>query len=138
MNTRHLSRRRFIGSSAVAAASTLLLPKTTFARSFFSVADKPNSVVGGVLIGVTTYSYRDMKNVTAEDMLQYCLQNNLSGVELRGDAAELSAGAPKKAQGQSGADFNKAMADWRASVSMDKFKAMGKMFKDAGVQIYAH
>jgi len=138
MNIRHLSRRRFIGSSAVAAAGTLLLPKTTFAHSFFGVADKTNSVVGGVLIGVTTYSYRDMKNVTAEDMLQYCLQNNLSGVEPRGDAAELSAGAPKHKAGQSGADFNKTMAQWRATVSMDVFKQIGKKFKDAGVQIYAY
>lgn len=138
MNTHHLSRRRFIGSSAVAAAGTLLLPRTSMARTFFGGADKPNSVVGGVLIGVTTYSYRDMKNVTAEDMLQYCLQNNLSGVELRGDAAELSAGAPKREAGQSGADFNKATAQWRATVSMDVFKQIGKKFKDAGVNIYAY
>ncbi|MES2809861.1 MAG: TIM barrel protein [Bacteroidota bacterium] len=138
MNTDNLSRRRFIGSSALAAAGILLLPKISLADAFFSGADKPNSVVGGVLIGVTTYSYRNMKNVTAEDMLSYCLQNNLSGVELRGDATELSAGAPKKAQGQSNADFNKAMADWRAGVSMDIFKEIGKKFKDAGVKIYAY
>lgn len=91
-----------------------------------------------MLIGVTTYSFRNMKNVSAEDMLQYCLQCNLSGVELRGDAAELTAGAPKKEAGQSAADFNKVMADWRANVSMDKFKAIGKMYKDAGVTIYAY
>ncbi|MFD2873694.1 sugar phosphate isomerase/epimerase family protein [Mucilaginibacter ximonensis] len=137
METKHLSRRGFIGSGALAAAGMLFLPKTNFARSFLST-DKPNSVVGGVLIGVTTYSYGHMKNVTAEDMLQYCLQDNISGVELRGDATELSAGAPKKAPGQSGADFNKAMADWRASVPMDKFKEIGKMYKDAGVTIYAY
>jgi sugar phosphate isomerase/epimerase len=138
METKHLSRRGFIGSSALAAAGMLLLPKTNFASSVFTGADKPNSVVGGVLIGVTTYSYGHMKNVTAEDMLQYCLQDNISGVELRGDATELSAGAPKKAKGQSTADFNKAMADWRANVPMDKFKEIGKMYKDAGVTIYAY
>jgi sugar phosphate isomerase/epimerase len=137
MNINNLSRRGFIGSSAIAAAGALILPKMALANSFFK-ADKPNSVVGGVLIGVTTYSFRNMKNVTAEDMLQYCLQCNLSGVELRGDAAELTAGAPKKEPGQSGADFNKAMADWRANVPMDKFKEIGKMFKDAGVTIYAY
>ncbi|MFD2147814.1 sugar phosphate isomerase/epimerase family protein [Mucilaginibacter antarcticus] len=138
MKLNNLSRRGFISSSALAATGMLLLPKLSLANSFFGGADKPNSVIGGVLIGVTTYSYRNMKNVTAEDMLSYCLQNNLSGVELRGDATELSAGAPKKAQGQSGADFNKAMADWRAGVSMDIFKAIGKKFKDAGVNIYAY
>ena len=138
MKTGQLSRRRFIGNSAMAVAGVFILPKVSFARSFFGANDKPNSVVGGVLIGVTTYSYRDMKNVTAEDMLQYCLQDNISGVELRGDATELSAGAPKKAAGQSAAEFSKAMADWRASVPMDKFKEIGKMFKDAGVTIYAY
>jgi sugar phosphate isomerase/epimerase len=138
MKTNHLSRRWFIGSSAVAAAGALILPTTSFARSFFGGADKPNSVVGGVLIGVTTYSYGHMKNVTAEDMLQYCLQDNISGVELRGDATELSAGAPKREAGQSAADFNKALAQWRATVPMDAFKAIGKKFKDAGVTIYAY
>src|SRR3569623_374726 len=49
--------------------------KAIFAGSFLSGADKPNSVVGGVLIGVTTYSFRDMI-VDAEHMLQYCLQCN--------------------------------------------------------------
>jgi sugar phosphate isomerase/epimerase len=137
MKSNNLSRRGFIGTSAVAAAGALILPKISLANSFFS-ADKPNSVVGGVLIGVTTYSYGHMKNVTAEDMLQYCLQDNISGVELRGDATELSAGAPKKVAGQSNADFSKAMADWRANVPMDKFKEIGKMFKDAGVTIYAY
>ncbi|MDB4924066.1 TIM barrel protein [Mucilaginibacter sp.] len=138
MKNNHLSRRMFIGSSAVAAAGALILPKISFARTVLSGADKPNSVVGGVLIGVTTYSYGQMKNVTAEDMLQYCLQDNISGVELRGDAAELTAGAPKRATGQMGADFSKAMADWRANISMDKFKAIRKMYNDAGVTIYAY
>ncbi|MFT3934138.1 MAG: sugar phosphate isomerase/epimerase [Chitinophagaceae bacterium] len=138
MKANHFSRRKFIGNSALLAAGGFLLPKGSLAQSLFSGTDKPNSVVGGVLIGVTTYSYRNMKNVSAEDMLQYCLQDNLSGVELRGDAAELSAGAPKKTPEQSAADFGKAMADWRATVSMDKFTAIGKMFKDAGVTIYAY
>jgi sugar phosphate isomerase/epimerase len=137
MKTNHLSRRRFIGSSAIAATGMLMLSKSAIARSFFSGSDKPNSVVGGVLIGVTTYSFRNMK-VTAEDMLEYCLLCNISGVELRGDAAEASLGAPKKVAGQSGADYAKTMADWRAGLSMDKFKAMRKMFNDAGVTIYAY
>lgn len=132
----HLSRRRFIGTGAVAAGA-LLLSNKLFAKGSVYKADKPNSVVGGVLIGVTTYSFIRMK-ITAEDMLQYCLDCNLSGVELRGDAAEFSAGAPKRATGQSADDFNKAMAEWRAGVSMDKFKAIRKLYNDAGVTIYAY
>lgn len=137
METKHLSRRGFIGSSALATAGMLLLPKTNFASSLVSAASKPNSVVGGVLIGVTTYSFSHMV-VDAEHMLQYCLQCNISGVELRGDAAEATAGAPKHEKGQLPAEYAKAMANWRANVSMDKFKAIGKMYKDAGVHIYAY
>jgi len=137
METKHLSRRGFIGSGALAAAGVLLLPKTNFASSFLSRAAKPNSVVGGVLIGVTTYSFSRM-TVDAEHMLQYCLDCNISGVELRGDAAEATAGAPKKEKTQKPAEYAKIMADWRASVSMNKFKAIGKMYKDAGVHIYAY
>lgn len=138
MRPSNMPRRDFISKALLGTAGAFILPKISLADNVFNTADKPNSVVGGVLIGVTTYSYGRMKNKTAEDMLQYCLQDNLSGVELRGDAAELSAGAPKKAAGQSNADFNKAMADWRASVPMDKFKAIGKMYKDTGVTIYAY
>lgn len=137
MKDNQLSRRRFIGSTALAATGALVLSKTSFAHSVLGIADKPNSVVGGIQIGVTTYSFREMHDVTAEDMLKYCLECNINGVELRGDAAELSAGAPKRT-GMAMADFNKAMADWRASVSMDKFKAMRKMYNDAGVRIYAY
>jgi len=31
-----------------------------------------------------------------------------------------------------------ALKDWRLSVPMDKFKAFGKMYNDAGVNIYCH
>lgn len=137
MSSNQLSRRLFIRSGTLATAGTLFL-KTSFARSTFVRADKPNSVVGGVLIGVTTYSYGHMINVSAEDMLQYCLQCNISGVELRGDAAELTAGAPKRNAAQSPAEFTKALADWRANVSMNKFKDIRKMYNDAGVNIYAY
>lgn len=137
MKNNNLSRRRFIGSSAMATATMVAYSRPSFARAILGT-DKPNSLVGGVLIGVTTYSYGHMKNVTAEDMLQYCIQDNISGVELRGDATELSAGAPKREAGQSGADFAKVMAQWRATVSMDIFKEIGKKFKEAGVPIYAY
>jgi sugar phosphate isomerase/epimerase len=137
MKNNQLSRRRFIGSSAVAATGALLLSKTSFAQNILTGTDKPNSLINGVLIGVTTYSYRGLPG-TAEDMLKYCLACNISGVELRGDAAELSAGAPQRQTGQDVKEYNKNLAQWRATVSMDKFKAMRKMYNDAGVSIYAY
>jgi sugar phosphate isomerase/epimerase len=137
MKNNKLSRRKFIGSSTVAATGALFLSKTSFAHNVLKGANKPNSLINGVLIGVTTYSYRGLPG-TAEDMLKYCLACNISGVELRGDAAELSAGAPQRQAGQDVKEYNKNLAQWRATVSMDRFKAMRKMYNDAGVSIYAY
>lgn len=136
MKNDQLSRRRFLGTSALAAAGTVLLSKTTFAHALLSSADKPNSVVKGVQIGVITYSFRSMPS-SVEDLLKYCIACNINAIELMGEAPEAYAGIPKREQGQSNADHNKAVADWRATVSMDKFKEIRKMYKDAGVTIYA-
>jgi sugar phosphate isomerase/epimerase len=46
----------------------------------------------------------------------------------------------KKAQEERAAAmaaYNKQVADWRASVSMDKFEEFRKMYKEAGITIYA-
>ncbi|WP_374950320.1 sugar phosphate isomerase/epimerase family protein [Mucilaginibacter sp.] len=135
MKNQNLSRRRFIGSSALAATSMLLLSKSSFAGSLLSAA-KPNSMINGVQIGVITYSFRSMPG-TAEDLLKYCIDCNINAIELMGDAAEAYAGAPKRETGTSWADFMPKMAEWRTGVSMDKFKELRKMYNDAGVTIYA-
>ena len=136
MKNDQLSRRRFIGTGALAGAGILFLSKSSFAHSVLGAADKPDSKVEGVQIGVITYSFRSMPG-SVEDLLKYCVECNINAIELMGDAAEVYAGIPKREQGQSNADHNKAVADWRASVSMDKFKELRKMYKDAGVTIYA-
>ena len=48
-----------------------------------------------------------------------------------GDAAEQYAGAPA-----GGREARKALLDWRLSASMDGFKALRKMYNDAGVNIH--
>jgi len=134
MKEQHISRRRFIGSAALAAAGMALASKSVFAGSLFQA--KPNSVINGVQIGVITYSFRSMPS-TAQDLLQYCLQCNINAIELMGDAAEAFAGKPTRNSGEDGPTYFKRVADWRASVSMDKFKELRKLFNDAGVKIYA-
>ncbi|MBC7400403.1 MAG: sugar phosphate isomerase/epimerase [Mucilaginibacter sp.] len=136
MENNQFSRRRFIGTGALAATGALLLSKSSFAHSIISGADKPNSVIKGVQIGVITYSFRALPS-TIEDLIKYCVDCNINAIELMGDAPEAYAGIPKREAGQSNGDHNKAVADWRASVSMDKFKEIRKMFKDAGITIYA-
>lgn len=142
--------RRELGKAALAAlpASTLLA--------------RPNSKFGGVQIGAITYCFRTMPS-SAEDILNYCTQLGLSSVELMSDVAETFAGAPavvrppmppRPAGGAPPAarkgggrppltDAQKAALakaaeerkQWRLSVSMDKYKALRKMYNAAGVKI---
>ncbi|WP_316743096.1 sugar phosphate isomerase/epimerase [Pedobacter antarcticus] len=136
MKNQNISRRQFIGAGAIAATGMLFLSNTSFAASFLRVANKPNSVINGVQIGVITYSFRSMPG-TAEDLLKYCIDCNINAIELMGGAAENYAGAPKRVADQSGTDFAQKTADWRAGVAMDKFKELRKIYNDAGVSIYA-
>ncbi|SDH40993.1 sugar phosphate isomerase/epimerase family protein [Mucilaginibacter sp. P25] len=136
MKQHNLSRRRFIGSSALAAAGLLAFSKSSFAGVISGRVDKPNSLINGVQIGVITYSFRSMPS-TIEDLLRYCIDCNINAIELMGDAAEMYAGAPKHEAGEDWAAFGKKMAEWRVSAPMDKFKEIRKMYHDAGVNIYA-
>lgn len=135
MKEQYISRRRFIGSTALAAAGMALASKSVFAAgSLFQ--SKPNSVINGVQIGVITYSFRSMPG-SAEQLLKYCLECNINAIELMGDAAEAYAGKPQHNSGEDREAYMKRVADWRAGVSMDKFKELRKMYNDAGVTIYA-
>jgi sugar phosphate isomerase/epimerase len=119
----NLNRRDF-GKLALAAA---VVPTTSL------LAAKPDSVYGGVQIGVITYSFREMPeaHTSAEKMLQYISESAASGIELMADVAEAYAGSPGRAAGVQG------LKDWRLSVKMDKYKDFRKMYNDAGVTIYA-
>ena len=92
-----------------------LYPGAAFAAS------KPNSVFGGVPIGVITYSYRSMPG-SAEQLLGYLLECGLSEVELMGGPAEKFAQEYAQKNGS-----NDPMAG---------FKALRKMYNDAGVNIH--
>jgi sugar phosphate isomerase/epimerase len=136
MKQHNLSRRRFIGSSAMAAAGFLAFSKPLFASVVSGRPVKPNSLIIGVKIGVITYSFRSMPG-SVDDLLKYCIACNINAIELMGDAAEIYAGAPKREAGEDWTAFGKKMAEWRTSAPMDKFKEIRKMYHDAGVSIYA-
>jgi sugar phosphate isomerase/epimerase len=95
----------------------------------------------------------------AEQILKYCIDCNISAIELMGTTAEAFAGAPHSStepmtpfRGTPGqprpqptqeeqaerAARMKDIADWRAKVSMEKFEQIRKMYKAAGVSIYAY
>jgi sugar phosphate isomerase/epimerase len=145
-NTNSVSRRRFLGTTALVTAGLAFAPRT-----FAAVKGKPNSKFGGVQIGAITYSWRSMPS-TAEDILKYCVEAGISSIELMGNVAEDYAGIPaavpppprgvqmsdaEKTEFQKKVDAaKKAQRDWRLSVSMDKYKALRKMYNKAGVEIH--
>ena len=121
---------------------------------------RPNSKFDGVQIGVITYSYRSMPGANdAAALLKYIVDSGVSGIELMGPAAEIYAGSPASAGRGGGAAGGgrggggrapltpeqqaaqqaraAELKAWRLSVSMDKYKALRKMYNDAGVDIYA-
>jgi len=142
-----LSRRGFMGSAAAFAASAMM-SRYVLAGSDGQSAGKPNSNFNGVQIGAITYSYRSMPS-TAEDLLKYLVKCGLSSVELMGEPAEQFAGVPTggggpgQGRGQITQEQRKArqqkqeeQLNWRLSVSMDKYRALRKLYNDAGVNIY--
>jgi len=113
-----LSRRTFIGGAAALAASSMMP-----GRVFAAPVAKPNSNFNGVQIGVITYSYRSQRPGAAEDLLKYITQCGISSVELMGGPAE---------------QFAKAYAEKAGGdkASMEGFKALRKLYNDAGVNIH--
>ncbi len=93
-----------------------------------NAAARQGSKFGGVQIGTITYSFRSMPDQSLPGMLNYAVQSGLSSVELMGGAVEQYAGIPQVKDPQ-------VIRKWRSSVSMDKFKAIRKMFKTKGVKI---
>jgi sugar phosphate isomerase/epimerase len=88
----------------------------------------------------------------AEDILKYCVEAGISSIELMGNVAEEYAGIPsgpaRPPRGAQMSDEEKAAFDkkrdkaiasqkeWRLSASMDKYKALRKMYNKAGVNIH--
>ncbi|MCK9411735.1 MAG: sugar phosphate isomerase/epimerase [Prolixibacteraceae bacterium] len=93
-----------------------------------TAANNKGSRFGGVQVGTITYSYRSMPDQSLDAVLNYVVQSGLSSVELMGDVAERFAGIPASKDPV-------AIRQWRTSVSMDKFKAIKKLFKAKGIKI---
>ncbi|MCX6300523.1 MAG: TIM barrel protein [Bacteroidetes bacterium] len=150
--SQNASRRTFLLQSSLASLGVMLGGKSALASNFFQ--SKPNSLIKGVQIGVTTYSYRSMPG-HPDLLLQYCIDSNINAVELKGDEVEAYLGKPlstikmpKKVAGQSAElsdelkaqikQYQKDVANWRETISMDKFAALGKKFNAAGVYLFAY
>jgi sugar phosphate isomerase/epimerase len=87
--------RREFGKVALAAATVPM------AGLKLAAAAKPNSLFGGVQVGAITYSWRALPS-SAEEVLKYCLECNVSAVELMSNVAESYAGVPQPQRGGPG------------------------------------
>jgi len=144
-----LSRRNFLAMASLTAMGGLFN-----INKAWSLADKPNSKFKGVQIGAITYSFRSMPH-DVDKLIQFCVESNLSAIELMGDSVEEFAGKPKSPvrmgpppagggrpqltdeQRAQLAEYNKQVVEWRSTVSMDKFEEARKKFNKAGISIYA-
>ena len=150
--TREISRRNFMTITPLAVAGLLLKGDSNLLNLW---SDKPNSKFAGVQMGVITYSFRSMPH-DIDQLLQFCLDTNVSAMEMMGDPAEEYAGKPKlpfkmpaippkggprpqltEEQKVQLVEHGKKVTAWRATASMDKFEKIRKKFKKAGVSIYA-
>ena len=146
--------RREFGKLAMASVPATLIGDRALAGVLVQPS-RPSSLINGVQIGVITYSYRAMPEQGADAVLRYVQESGINAVELMGSAIETYAGAPampRRPGGSGGtgarrpptpeetAAREKYTADlkaWRLSQSMDRFKALRKLYDDAGVTIYA-
>jgi len=94
-----ISRRKFLGSTAAAAALAMVplsygCKGNTPAAAEPLASDKPNSKFGGVQIGAITYSWRSLPG-GVENIIKYCKEAGISSIELMSGDLEDYLGAPK-------------------------------------------
>jgi sugar phosphate isomerase/epimerase len=143
--------RRDFGRLALTAIPAVAIARPSLAAPAPAPA-RPNSTINGVDLGTITYSYRSMPDQSAAAILRYVVDSGISRIEFMGGPVEAFAGAPPaggfRGGGRGGPpptpeqqaarrEAAEKLRAWRTSVSMDRFKALRKMFNDAGVTIYA-
>ncbi|HNY14767.1 MAG TPA: TIM barrel protein [Bacteroidales bacterium] len=145
MKNNSVSRRRFLGTTAAAAAAFAIIPVD--ALGIPKKNKKPNSKVGGVQLGCTTYSYRSMPH-KVDEVIQYLLLAGINQIELR-SVAEEDLGIPQMPMRPRGqmteqerAEMSKAQSElkdkqkqWRLSLPMSKYEEMRKKFNSAGIKV---
>lgn len=148
MKNSAISRRKFLGTAASAAAFVVVPSNFSFAIG--TQSKKPNSKVGGVQLGLTTYCYRSIPHSLGE-VLQYVVESGVNTVEMR-SVLEEGLGIPQAKSGATGggnlteaqkaertkaaADLKKAQRKWRLSLPIQRYADIRKMYNNAGVDIH--
>ncbi|MFZ2341178.1 MAG: sugar phosphate isomerase/epimerase [Bacteroidales bacterium] len=147
MDNKTISRRKFLGTAAAATLLTTVPFNISYAAA--PKGKKPNSKVGGVQLGVTTYSYGSMPH-KVEDVIEYLLFAGVNSIELR-NVAEEDLGLPSiqrpgsitRLTEEQRAEMRKAseaireeQKKWRLSLPMERYVDMRKKFNKAGIEVY--
>jgi sugar phosphate isomerase/epimerase len=148
MKNSSISRRKFIGTAASAAALAAIPFNYPFAIG--TSQKKPNSKVGGVQLGLTTYCYRSISH-KLDEVLQYVLTSGVNSLEMR-SVLEEGLGIPQATSRPSGgnnpteaekaerakaaADLKEAQRKWRLSLPIQKYTDIRTMYNKAGVDIH--
>ena len=142
-----ISRRKFLGTGA--AAFTIMMFPLNYSCLSGNKNKKPNSKVGDVQLGLTTYSYLSLPH-SAVEVLEYIKQAGVNAVEMR-NVLEESLGIPQAPSSQTLMELSdeqkaenvkanealrEAQRQWRLSLTMQKYKDLRKMYNDAGVDIH--
>ncbi len=147
MDNKIISRRRFLGTAA--AATLLTTVPFNISYSAAPKAKKPGSKVGGVQLGVTTYSYGSMPH-KVEDVIEYLLFAGVNSIELR-SVAEEDLGIPSierpRSMGQlteqqreemrkASEAIKEEQKKWRLALPMSRYVDMRKKFNKAGIDVH--
>ena len=148
MKKNAISRRKFIGTTAAAAAIAAVPFNYSFA--IIQGSKKPNSKVGGVQLGLTTYCYRSISH-SLEEVLQYVIESGVNTLEMR-SVLEEGLGIPqaparqaragelteqeKTERAKAAQDLKETQRKWRLSLPMQKYVDIRNMYNKAGVDIH--
>jgi len=141
---------------------TTILIAFLIASTIIGCKSTEKSKISEIQLGVITYSFRSLADQSAEATLKYALESGINSLELMGGPVEAFAGKPTSSVNREAyyklkrnknlnedqqkeltefdaqiSDYKKEVANWRATVSMDKFAELREMYNNAGVTIYA-
>ncbi len=160
-----LTRRSFVGKTITLAAGLSLTGRKLWGSpAYIPNLLKHNSNFNGVQLGVITYSYRAMKDQSAEATLQYILDSGINAIELMGGVAESFVGKPENKINRriysrlkrkekkkelsrdekkelddldfQQASFEKDLDNWKKNRNAEDFKKLRDMYNSSGVDIY--
>src|SRR5258706_4836172 len=124
-----LNRREFAERVVLGAASTLISLSAAKAESPLATIPSIRSTFNGVAVGANTYS---LPNLTREDALRAFAEIGFGMAELHPRHVEPSFGPGP------GETVRQKLREWRLSVPLEEFEAIGKTFKAHNLFLYAY